>query len=61
MTVKQLKEELSKYPDDMPVFVGERLTEFDFGQINEVSWTEIYEFNEEELETPMKIVVISEQ
>lgn len=61
MTVKQLKEELSKYPDDMLVFVGERLTEFDFGQINGVSWTEIYEFNEEELETPMKIVVISEQ
>lgn len=37
MTVKQLREELSKYPDYMYVFMAERKTEFDYGLINSVS------------------------
>lgn len=34
MTVKQLKEALAKYPDDMEVFVAERKTEFAYGLVN---------------------------
>jgi len=41
MTVKQLKEELSKYPDDMDVFLDERQTEFQFGLLNGVYKKEI--------------------
>jgi hypothetical protein len=31
MTVKQLKQELGKYPDNMDVFVAERKTEYKYG------------------------------
>lgn len=34
MTVKQLKEELAKYPDSMKVFVAERKTDFTYGLVN---------------------------
>jgi hypothetical protein len=37
MNVKQLKEELSKYPDTMDVFMDERLTEFKYGLVNGVT------------------------
>ncbi len=36
MTVKQLKEELSQYPDNMDVFIDERVTEFNYGLLNSV-------------------------
>lgn len=36
MTVKQLKEELLKYPDNMDVFIAERKTEFTYGLLNSV-------------------------
>lgn len=34
MTVKQLRDELSKYPDEMDVFMAERKTEFAYGLVN---------------------------
>lgn len=48
MNVKQLKEELSKYPDTMEVFVAERKSEFAFGLVNsayakEISFHEDFE------------------
>ena len=36
MTVRQLTNELSKYPDNMEVFMAERKTEFAFGLLNSV-------------------------
>lgn len=41
MTVKQLKEALEKYPDNMQVFVAERKTEFTYGLVNSVTSREI--------------------
>lgn len=41
MTVKQLKEELSKYPDNMDVFLSERKTEFRYGLLNSIRSQEI--------------------
>jgi hypothetical protein len=36
MTVKELKLELEKYPDNMDVFLAERKTEFSYGLLNSV-------------------------
>lgn len=41
MNVKQLKEQLEKYPDDIDVFVGERQTDFTYGLVNSVYVTEL--------------------
>jgi hypothetical protein len=41
MTVKELKEKLSQYPDNMDVFVAERKTEFAYGLVNSVRSDEI--------------------
>jgi len=46
MTVKQLKEELSKYPDNMDVYVAERKTEFAYGLVNSV-YEKVINFMEE--------------
>lgn len=42
MTVKELKEALSQYPDDMRVFVAERVTEYEFGLVNGIGSQHIY-------------------
>lgn len=34
MTVKELKEKLKDVPDTMEVFIGERVTEFNYGLVN---------------------------
>jgi len=41
MNVGELKKELEKYPDNMDVFLDERLTDFRFGLLNTVSTREI--------------------
>lgn len=41
MTVKELKLELEKYPDNMDIFIDERVTEFRYGLLNGVSQKEI--------------------
>lgn len=41
MTVKKLKEQLSKFPDHMDVFVAERKTEFTYGLVNSIYEKEI--------------------
>jgi hypothetical protein len=41
MTVKELKLELDKYPDNMDVFVAERKTEFAYGLVNSAYVKEI--------------------
>lgn len=62
MTVKQLIEELKKYPENMDVFVGERLTDFTYGFVNSVESKEI-NFMEEVGGEPLSkdtVVVICE-
>ena len=41
MTVKKLKEQLSKYPDSMGVFLAPRRTQFTYGLLNGVTSKEI--------------------
>lgn len=41
MTVKELKIELSKYPENMDVFIAERKTDFTFGLLNSVTKREV--------------------
>ncbi len=36
MTVKELREKLNDFPDNMDVFVAERKTEFAYGLVNSV-------------------------
>jgi hypothetical protein len=63
MTVRQLKEELNKYPDSMEVFVAERKTEFAYGLVNSVIAKEV-SFSEDPDGEPMasdKVVVIDEE
>ena len=62
MTVKELKEELSKYPDNMDVFMAERTTDFAYGLVDEVSSKEI-SFMEEpdgKILSTDTVVIISE-
>jgi hypothetical protein len=37
MTVKELKQKLEQYPDNMDVFLDERTTEFTYGLLNSIS------------------------
>lgn len=46
MTVKELKKELEKYPDDMDVFLDGGKTDFQHGLLNTVRQQEI-DFREE--------------
>lgn len=61
MTVKQLKDALSKYPDDMEVFVAERKTEFAYGLVNSVRSDEINfledPYDEEVLATDTVVII----
>ena len=41
MNVKELKQKLEKYPENMEVFMAERKTEFGFGLLNSVRCDEI--------------------
>jgi len=62
MNVKQLKEELSKYPDTMDVFVDVRLTEFRYGLLNSAK-VKLIDFMEDPDSKPLAsedVVVLSE-
>jgi len=69
MTVKQLREKLSQYPDNMDVFVAERKTEFSYGLVNSVRMDEITfaenpdfeDFDEEEVSARDTVVIIDEE
>jgi hypothetical protein len=67
MTVKELKEKLSQYPDTMDVFVAERKTEFAYGLVNsirseEITFAENPDFSEdEEVLAKDTVVIIDEE
>lgn len=46
MTVKELKKKLEQYPDNMDVFIDERVTDFSYGLFNTVS-SKVVDFMEE--------------
>lgn len=63
MTVKELKEKLSNFPDNMEVFVAERKTDFAFGLVNSCYQKEI-NFMEEPDGKPLSkntVVIIDEE
>lgn len=68
MNVKELKEIIKNLPDEMDVFVSERVTEFGFGLVNSAYVKEIY-FTEDEVATEEeieqspreKVLIIDEQ
>lgn len=47
MTIKELKQAIADLPDNMDVFVGERLTEFTYGLVNSAQVRSI-EFKEDD-------------
>jgi hypothetical protein len=62
MKVKELKEKLNEFPDNMDVFVSERVTDFSYGLVNSVYIKEI-NFVEEpggEVLSCDKVVIIDE-
>lgn len=64
MTVKQLKEALEKYPDNMDVFMAERKTTFSYGLVNSVTSKEINFYEDEGAPEPLakeKVVIIDEE
>ena len=63
MTIKELKEKLSEFPDDMDVFVSERVTDFTYGLVNNVYIKEINFMEEPEGEVLSRdeVVIISEE
>jgi hypothetical protein len=63
MTVKQLKEQLAKYPDNMQVFVADRKTEFKYGLVNSIYQKKIT-FHEEWDSKPLatdEVLIIDEE
>lgn len=62
MTVKKLRDVLDGLPDNMDVFMGERLTEFDYGLVNSAVVEEItlYDESNNEVSAKVKVLVIKE-
>ena len=63
MIVKDLIEKLKQYPDNMEVFMDERITDFTYGLLNSVTEKEI-NFMEEPGGTILsrdKVIVLSEE
>lgn len=69
MTVKQLKDKLSQYPDHMDVFIAERKTEFAYGLLNSVRCEEIIftenpefeDFGEDEVSATDTVIILDEE
>lgn len=53
MTIKQLKQAIADLPDNMDVFIGLRLTEFDYGLVNSAYVKKIDFYDSESDETPL--------
>ena len=65
MTVKEMKQQLEKYPDHLDVFLDERYSEFTYGLVNSCVQRKIdfYEdpYDEDPLSTDVPVVVLSEE
>jgi len=60
MTVKELKEKLSEFPDDMQVFIPSHETEYSCVSIEGVAQTGITYHHADETEEEMEVVKINE-
>tara|TARA_R110000822_G_scaffold123489_2_gene257876 strand:+ start:1242 stop:1433 length:192 start_codon:yes stop_codon:yes gene_type:complete len=63
MTKKELIEKLKQYPDNMEVFMDERITDFTYGLLNSVTEKEI-NFMEEpggKVLSRDKVIILSEE
>jgi hypothetical protein len=62
MTIKQLKQAIANLPDDMEVFIGERLTEEAYGLVNSVREQTITVGDDEDAEIyeQMRVFVLTE-
>ena len=63
MTVKELKQKLHEYPDNMEVFICGGKTEFEFGLLNSVRKKNIrfYDSDDSEVEAFDDCVVLDEE
>lgn len=63
MTVKELKQRLEVYPDNMEVFIAERKTEFTYGLLNSVQSKEIafMESPDDEVLATDTVVILDEE
>jgi len=66
MTVKELKEALAQYPENMDVFVAERKSEFAYGLVNsvrmeEITFAENPDFDEDDVQAKDIVAVIDEE
>ncbi|HAY3504312.1 TPA: hypothetical protein JRX02_002938 [Elizabethkingia anophelis] len=66
MTVKQLKEKIENLPDNMDVFIGERVTEYSYGLVNSVEVRNIlfYDMDDpdnEDIQAKDEVLVLTEE
>lgn len=63
MTVGQLIDELSQYPEDMDVFLAERKSDFDFGLLNSVNQAQLNfkEDSDGETTSTLNCVILDEE
>lgn len=63
MTVKELKEKLESFPDDMPIYIAERASEYNYGLLNSAYTHEIHIITEVEgwSEKETTVVVLDEE
>jgi hypothetical protein len=61
MTIKELKQAIADLPDDMDVYIGERLTMYEYGLVNSLRVGEIDFYNEDvELLRTEKALILTE-
>ena len=63
MTVKEMIKKLSKYPENMDVFVAERKTDFNYGLVNSCYKNEInfMEHPDGEILSSYEVVILDEE
>ncbi|MDV3474572.1 MULTISPECIES: hypothetical protein [Elizabethkingia] len=66
MTVKQLKEKIENLPDNMDVFIGERVTEYSYGLVNSAEVRNIlfYDMDDpdnEDIQAKDEVLVLTEE
>lgn len=61
MTKAQLIKALEPYPDDMNVFLDERMSEFQYGLLNGVTSQEITFDDGEEARAEEEVIILSEE
>lgn len=60
MTVKELKEKLNEFPDEMEVFIPSNETDYDCVHIEDVKKSTIIFYNNDDTEKEMIVVKIEE-